>query len=59
MVIAATVADITLGDDYGPVEVTLDGGEVVTGVLSPGFGGDVFNIDHRVIEVEYVRRFRA
>ena len=59
ILVRTLVADITDDGPYGPVQVTLSHGEVVTGELSPGSGDDVLRIGSRVIEIEYVTRVQA
>ncbi|QZD98073.1 hypothetical protein SEA_JUICYJAY_196 [Mycobacterium phage JuicyJay] len=59
-ILREAVEDITAEGPFGPVEVTFDGGRVLTGTLH-GFGsGDyMMRVEGLSIELDRVERFRA
>lgn len=60
LALQTAIADI-LSDTatWSPAEVTLSDGTVIAGTLSAGLGDDVLHINHRVIELDEIVRFRA
>lgn len=65
LLVQKAVDDITDDGPYGPVEVTLDDGTVLTGVLDIWSGdGDAFTVTEpselpRIVEIDEVVRLRA